>query len=74
MRADTLWRSLARKVDINGVRPDAFELYDGKVIFWFEDPATTRELIKKLKGKIRYDILWDREEGLMGIAVPRELL
>lgn len=75
MRADRLWRSFVKRLDIeNGVCPDAYEIYDGKVIFWFEDPSATRELVKRLRGKIKCDILWDREEGLMGIAVPRELL
>ena len=75
MRAGDYWRNLLRKIRLEDeVRPDEYEIFDGRVIFWFYEGGRIRNILKKMnEAGIPYTIEWDREEGLVGVALRRDL-
>ena len=75
MRAGDYWKRLKRKIGIlEKIKPDEYEIYNGTIVFWFNNEGTALSIVKKIKEKsIPYQVQWD-EEGLIGIALKRELL
>jgi len=73
MRAGEMWRMLLKKIgEEGGVYPDEFEVFNGTVVFWFQDSGAVKGVLKKMKERgVLYEIEWDREEGLMGIAIKK---
>jgi hypothetical protein len=75
VRAGDYWKRLVRKIEYKeAVKPDEFEIYNGTIVFWFNNEGTALSIVKKIKEKdLNYEVRWD-SEGLIGIALKRELL
>ena len=51
------------------------EVFNGTVIFWFYDSEKLRPVLKELKERgVEYNVEWDREEGLIGLSLKRDIL
>ena len=76
MRVGDYWKALLRKIKINtNVKPDEFEVFNGSVIFWFYSAAKVKDVVEGLRqNNIPYQVEWDKEDGIMGISLKRELL
>ncbi len=64
---------MAIRLGLEGsIKPDGYEIFNGSVIFWFEDGEAAGEVLKRLRKEgIPYEVEWD-EEGAMGIVLKRE--
>ncbi len=70
------WKRLLKRLGINQLpSPSGYEIFNGTIIFWFDTPEEIRRVLHTFREKgINYSIEWDREEGLTGVALKRELL
>ena len=70
------WKNLLRMIDLKiATKPDEYEMFNGSIIFWFYDSSKVKEVLRKMNEKgVPYRVEWDREEGLLGVCVKREVL